>query len=421
MNGEFGLGLLSGIGMMPRIFSTLIVLFFNPLEVMPASDSSLHPLNKPMPAGEVQFTLRDAGCPGQPVGIECVYQPCRERDVIKRRSWHLLGSPFRIGSGLTSVQREEFHHARQEVRPADRSVQFRVALQDPDARYSRYQLASVRVVSGCVGTIEFKRWFPETPSLDPGFGLGCAKDTLRGMIHPSGLGPGPLAGYLPLWPTLRTVDLTYVPANMTVVQLWEASAKHHWDGWRQATPQQWPGGSTIVARHLTAPTVWRAHEYHPFSRPDAPTNAKPVPPADALPGVVLEVFWPEGDRLEFPEVRFERPVDLLALPVARLTPRAREVLALGATLRPGLEHHSLGSAEWNELESVAADADKIPVVTEINPGADGRELMVIKRRVGLKEPWLFVFGAEYDHFQGRRHAVKALVINPVRWTGPQPE
>ncbi len=54
-----------------------------------------------MGAAEVQFTLHDAACPGEPVGIECVNQPCRERDVIKQRRWHLWGSPFRIGSGLT--------------------------------------------------------------------------------------------------------------------------------------------------------------------------------------------------------------------------------------------------------------------------------------------------------------------------------
>ncbi len=388
---------------------------------MPASDSSLHPIGKPLAAGEIQFTLRAAACPGEPVGIECVYQPCRERDVIKRRSWHLFSSPFRIGSGLVTVQREEFHNVRQEVRPTDSSVRFRVALRAPDARYARYQLASVRVISSCVGTIEFKRWFAASPGpgLDPGFGLNCAVETLGGEIHPGGLGPGPLAGYLPLWPTLRIVDLIHVPKQRPEVRLWDASAKHHWDGWRQTSPHHWPGGSTMVARHLTAPTVWRAHEYHPFSRPEAPSEAKPVPPAGALSGVGLEVYWPEGEPLEFPEVRFDRAVDQLALPVARLTPRARQLLALSATLRPGVEQHSISTAEWNELEALAVDVDESPIKATIKPGRKGGEVMMIHRRGALIEPWLILFGADYD--QGRRRSVQALVLDPARWTGPLPE
>lgn len=146
--------------------------------------------------------------------------------MIKRRHWHLFGSAFRIGSGLTSVQSDEFHSVRQEIRPTNTIARFTANIRDPEVSHQQYQLASVRVVGGRPGTLEFKRWFPVTPSLDTGFGLICTTEKLGGTIRPSGLGAPPLAGSLPLWPTLRTVDLTFTPIQEPVIQFWDASAKH---------------------------------------------------------------------------------------------------------------------------------------------------------------------------------------------------
>lgn len=402
-----------------RRLATLTTLLFFTHSSMNASQSGLHPIDQPISAGTIEFTLRDAARAKDPLAIECVYQPHRERDVIKRRSWHLLGSAFRIGSGLTSVQREEFHSVRQEIRPTNTIARFTVDLRDPDAGHPKYQLASVRIVGGRLGTLEFKRWFPVTPGLDPGFGLTCTTDRLGGTIRPSGLGAPPLAGALPLWPTLRTVDLTFTPIKAPVIQFWDASAKLHSKGWRQSIPQQWPGGSTVIARNIAAPTVWRVHEYLPYPTGDAPTLARPTPPPEALPGVALEIFWPDGNMLEFPEVRFEPAVDMVALPAARLSARARELLVSGTTLRPGLEHHTLSAAEWEELEALAVDRDDVPIDLEMKVTAGGDDLMQMKRSDKLTEPWLILLATGYDN--DKRYSMKAIVVDPKCWTGLLPE
>lgn len=386
---------------------------------MPASDSSLHPHGKKITAGEIHFTLRDAACVGEDFAVECVYRPYRERDVIKHRSLQLLDSLFRSGSGnFINVQREEFHSVRQQIRATDTTAKFTVALRDPDAAHEAYQLASVRIVSSRAGTLEFERWFDAVPALDSGFGFTCTAEALRGAIRPSGLGALPLRGSLPLWPTLRTVDITFASVETPTVQLWDAMAKHHWDGWRQATPQAWPGGRSTVARHIGGPTVWRANDYHAYAPASEPPVARPVPPAGALPGVALEIYWPEGDTLEFPEVRFDQPADMIALPLARLTPRAGELLATSMTLRPGVEHGSLTAAEWDELADIATAPNDVAVTTKMKTTAEGKDVMVIHRGK-LREPWLCIFGVEYD--EERRSVLTSLVLNPAPWSGPLPE
>lgn len=390
-----------------------------PFSTLNASNSGLHPLDQAIAAGTIEVTLRDAAVAGERLSVECVYRPYRERDVIKRRSFHLFGSPFRIGSGLFSVQRDEFHSVRQEVRPADTTIRFSVALRDPDAAHRHYQLDSVRLIGQRLGSIELGRWFPQVPRLDPGFGFSCEAEKLSGRLRPGGLGARPLTGNLPFWPTLRFIDLAFAPVAFPRIQLWDAAAKHHWDGWRQSTPQHWPGGSTIVARHVAAPVVWRSHSYFAFLPSNSPDVPRPVPPADAIPGVDLEVYWPEGERLEFPEVNFERPVDVLALPVARLTVRAREILAGGTTLRPGVEHGSMTTAEWEVLEALAVPRPEAAVAAEMKVDGNGRDVMEIRRNARLTEPWLLLFGVDYD--EGRRVSLKAMAMDPGRWTGPLPE
>ncbi len=386
---------------------------------MSASDSSLHPLAQRIAPGEINFTLREAAGSGERIGVEFTYRPYRERDVKKQRSFHLFSGWGRNNSNdLITVQREEFHDVRHEVSANGSAIVFSAPLRDQDAQHEDYQLASVRVVSRRAGTLEFQRWFAEPPGLEPGFGLACAPESLRGTIRPSGLGARPLAGFLPLWPSLRTVDLKFAPVKAPELRLWDSSVKHHWDGWRSATPQEWPGGRSIVARHISGPTVWRANETHAFLPPGSPDVARPTPPPDTLAGVALDVFWPEGDVLEFPEVRFEEPVDMVAVAVARLAPRFRELLANSVALRPGVEMGSLTATEWEELSALAAASADVPVAMEMAEAADGKTVLRIRRR-GLAEPWLCLFGAGYEG--DRRYVLTSLVLNPTRWTGASPE
>lgn len=387
---------------------------------MSASDSSspLHPLGQPIAPGEIQFTLRGAATAGAPFAVECVYRPHREREVKKTRRLNLLGGLFGSGArDVISVQREESHSVRWEFTAPGADAAFTVPLRAPGSEHADYQLASVRVVSGAAGTLEFERWFPAAPELDPGFGLTCAADTLRGMLRPGGLGALPLAGSPPLWPALRTVDLTFAPVKAPVVQLWDSTAKHHWDGWRQTTPQEWPGGRSIVVRHTGGATVWRENDYHAIPPAGAPRVAQPAPPEGVLPGVRLEVFWPEGDTLEFPEARFGRPADVMASPLATMPARFGELLARSVALRPGCEPGSLTAAEWKELEALAA-TKALPARIEL-AAARGDTRLKITRRRELAAPWVCVFGSGYD--DGRRIVVTALLLNPARWVGPLPE
>ena len=68
---------------------------------------------------------------------------------------------------------------------------------------------------------------------------------------------------------------------------------------------------------------------------------------------------------------------------------------------------------------MAVKPDVFPVVQEMNTTPKGDDLMQIKRRGQLTEPWLLLFGADYD--AGRRYLFKAVVIHPLPWTGPLPE
>lgn len=397
-----------------RRAATVCTMTFIALTSMPLSASDLHPISAPLPAAEIRFQLRGGVRAGSVTVVQSTYRARREGDVKKERHMHLFDSPWRSGSrDLLSVHREESHVVRQDVRVVDGGVAFALPLRDPDSAYRNYQLASVRV-----DDFEFARWFAETPALDPGFGLECTADSLRGVARSGGLGAEPLRGALPLWPGLRHVALQFAQEEVPVVRLWDPMEKHHWDGWRRAVPQAWPGGRTILARHIASPTVWRAHEY--FATPPAgePVVARPVPPAGVLPGVALEVFWAEGGALEFPEVRFDRPVSVIALRVEGLGARAKALLAERARRRPGVEPGSLTTAEWDELEALAAPANDEPVELKMQRTAQGKEQLVVHRRK-LDESWLYLFGTEYD--SDRRRALTSLVLHPQRWAGPLPE
>lgn len=384
-----------------------------------ASDPSLHPLGKPVAAGEIQFVLRRAAAAGDAIGVECVYRPYRGRDV--KRTWNLNFLRGWIGGGsreLIRVHGEEFHSVRKQFQATDSDITFTVSLRDPEREYRSYQLEAVSVIARVTGTIDFKRWFATAPALDAGFGFICTTESLRGVIRPSGLGSQPLRGSLPLWPTLRSVDLEFAPVDVTRPELFDAGSKHYWDGWRQTSPQSWPGGKTILLRHIDGPTVWRQHEYYAYPPGTETTPVVPHPPAGVLPGVQLEIFWPEGKPLEFPETRFDREVQVVAAPASKLNTRLRDLLAQSMKLRPGLEHGSLSAAEWQEYDPLM-DGTQLALKIEMATASGGKTVLKVSRNATLTEPWLMIFGIPYD--AGRRVNLTSAWVTPERWAGPLPD
>lgn len=399
---------------MPALLQRLL---FPPLVLFPAmiaTASTLHPFGARLADAEIRFTVRGVACADEARVVSCLYRPYRERDVRKEWRFHLIGSIWRIGSNdAVTQQRDESHRVVREVKATDGTLRFSLPLLDTDAEYKGYQLDSISV-----GELRFDRWFGEAPALDEGFGLRCTTDRLAGTVRIDGLGAEPLRGALPLWPTLRAVELDASPVRPPTVRLWDPLAKHHWDGWRTATPEQWPGGNSVVARHVSAPAVWRGHEYHAFPPAGSAPLVHPEPPAGVMPGVGLEVFWPEGETIEFPEVRFERPAAVLGLRVARLNQRARELLARSVQHLPGVELNSLSAAEWAELDALAEGEPRAPVEFTMREASATQSVLVAKRR-GLTESWVYLFGVEYD--SDRRFALNVLMLHPAAWTGARPE
>jgi hypothetical protein len=382
---------------------------------MIASASDLHPLGKPLTDAELRFVLQGAACGNEQVLVEAIYKPYREWDVRRRGALHLFDSIWRIGSrDRISVQEDRAHRTQLEVTAKQSNVEFAVPLLAKEEPYRRYQLESVRV-----NRIVFDRWFAQEPTLDAGFGLVVTSDALRGNVRLGALAADPLTGSLPLWPGMRTVELAVSSVQAPAVQLWDSHAKHHWDGWRQASPQEWPGGWSTLARHISGPTVWYLHQYYVRPGANASSVALPTPPQGVIPGVGLDIFWPEGSTLDFPETFFEGDATGFAVQVSRLTPRIREILQQSATRRPGVELHSYSSAEWKEVEAFA-NAGTVPWPVEFSVrNADGGKKMLVVKRGELSEPWLYFFGSEYD--SGQRFAVNVVRFDPTPWQGPLPE
>ncbi len=397
-----------------RILLTLFFAF-----PMSGSNPSLHPLRQAIGPGDIHFTIRAAAVVGEDYAVEAVYSPRREWDVKKTRHLGFLsGWIGGTSSELIKTQREEFHTFRQQFTATNKDMTFTVPLRAPDPAYKAYQLDDVLIVGRITGTLKFDRWFPEVPALDSGYGLHCDATTLRGVVRTSGLAAHPLRGSLPLWPTLREVDLTFRAVHVPLLWLFESSRKHHWNGWRQTSPQSWPGGQTIVLRHTNAPTVWRHNEYHPYPAGRETPPTRPMPPAGIPPGIHLEIFWPEGDVLDFPETRFDGDVEVVSVPLSKLPPRAAELLADSVRLRPGLEHISLSAKEWEELEESLPEAER-PLTIEMASPKDDQSILRITRKPGFTEPWLCLFVTPYDG--EHRVLVTSLLLSPHRWTGPLPQ
>lgn len=380
---------------------------------MNAAHSDLHPLSTLLPEAELRLTLRGVSEDGEDVAIECRYTAQRERDVKKTRSIHLLPSIWRIGSNdLITTQRDDSLVVRFTVKATADGVTFAVPFHPPDGDHRAWGLHRIRI-----GRVEFERWTSAMPQLDPEFGLACTTDTLVGKVRWGGLAAAPLQGSLPLWPTLRRIDVELSADCRPEVTLWDPMQKHHWDGWRQTNPQPFPGGATFVARHISGPTVWRAHDIPAISPGPGPEVRVPVPPPGAISGIGVEVYWPEGERLELPEAQLGGGVSVLALPVAKLNARIRTILLDSVTRRPGREMASVSSAEWKEIDAAAVPPDSAGVAWEIAKRSDDRDVLMAERK-DLREPWIFLFGSDYD--AERRVAIAGIAIYPTAWTGLLP-
>lgn len=354
------------------------------LSALHAQAQALHPLGTALPDAELQFVVRDVARAGKSVLVQAIYQPYREADVHTSRNFHLLDIlPWRSGSrDLMTVSREDSHRVEitavaqpvpatdAQARATQTSIRFTVPLRDPNPAYGGFQLVRVQV-----GTLEFGRWFAEAPMLDPAFDISTTASSLQGTARMGAMGAAPLGGALPLWPGLRTIDVVDNPASQPTLDLWDAS--------KNAEPTDW---------HIV--------------------------PARNAPGVAYDIYWPQGDSLLLPRVRFDLPSDVIALPVAHLTPRAQALLVRSISARPGTESSALTAAEWNELDALAtAEEEPDPVALKVEQAALGRTFfdLTLSRRK-FTEPWLYLFGAEYDN---RRHvSITGMVLHPTPWKVP---
>ena len=120
----------------------------------------------------------------------------------------------------------------------------------------------------------------------------------------------------------------------------------------------------------------------------------------------------ERRRAELQLARIENMMNRAAIPA-----RFRELLAQSVVLRPGAEARSLTREEWEEMGSVAL-TDKLPSEVELVPGAGDKTVLKVNRG-RLAEPWLCVFGANYDddrRVTGHRRRNRGQVVRRVATT-----
>ncbi|MBK8230991.1 MAG: hypothetical protein IPK72_10485 [Candidatus Eisenbacteria bacterium] len=374
-------------------------------------DPALHPLKQELPRAEIDFRLRTSGFESALTLVQCTYRARRDRDVKSERHLHLLDGPWRIGSkDLVTVSREEFHHHRLEVRLEEGEHRFSVPLRDPDPDWARYQLDEVSF-----GNVSFSRWFETAPELSAGYGLVVEPGALSGTVPLGGLGAEPLRGALPLWPELRTVTLTLREPTAPEITVWDGLTRHDWDGWRQSVPEQWKGGDTVVARHISSPVVYVRHTYDVVL---PGWGAKPPDGiAPAMPGVQLEVYWPDESVLYFPEVRLGGQVNVTGVPLARWTDAQRDLLREASLRRPGVEPWTLSTRQGEALLAVPDLADEAASFA-IEPDSTGAERLVVWRGA-LTEDWIYLLTSGVP--EEERIVVYGVLLHPEPWSGPLPE
>lgn len=374
-------------------------------------DPALHPLKRALPSAEIVFRLRMTAGAISPILVQCTYRARRERDIKSERHFHLFDGPWRIGSkDLVTVNREEFHHHRTEVEPADGEYRFSVPLRDPDPGWAKYQLDEVQF-----GDVSFCRWFETTPDLPAGYGLLVGPDALSGTVGLGGLGAEPLRGGLPLWPELRVVTLTLRGRSAPEIVVWDGLTRNRWDGWRQSVPEEWKGGDTVVARHISSPVVYVRHTYDAILPGWGSRPAEGAAPE--MPGVQLEVYWPDETVLYFPEVRLGGAVTVTGVPLSAWTSAQRELLREASLRRPGIEPWSLSSQQGEVLVTVPEQPDE-GAFFAIEPDSAGAERLVA-RRGALLEDWIYLLTADVPGEE--RVVVYALLLHPGPWAGPLPE
>ena len=263
----------------------------------------------------------------------------------------------------------------------------------------------------------------QTPTLPAGFGLQATADSLRGEILLDGLDAEPLRGSLPLWPTLRRIEVGVRRIARRRLELFDPAQRHGWDGWRHAPRVTWSGGRTSVLCHGEDPVVWRAHELFSIAPTQLAENERTPPPHGWLPGVELEVFWPSGERLELPEARFVGTVDVIGFALRALSARAAALLSESTRARAGIPTFTLSNDEWKELEALALDRDAWPVDFRPCAAPDGGEHLEVRRASspagsGWTEPFLALFGTEPA--EDDRRCISAFALHPSAWQGPLP-
>ena len=68
--------------------------------------------------------------------------------------------------------------------------------------------------------------------------------------------------------------------------------------------------------------------------------------------------------------------------------------------------------------SLVDETAQTPAEFAMRQSPDGKDVMTVQRR-GLTEPWLYLFGVEYDSDQ--RFGINVMLLTPAAWTGPMPE
>lgn len=402
-----------------RLVSFAFPTFLTLVLPMPATAhaSELHPLSEALPAAAIEFRVRADDFQSPAEVLECTYRPRRERDVRKERHLHLFGSPWQAGSrDLISTQRETSHATHATVAVTAGVVRCSVPLRDPEPGYEDYQLHSVRI-----GRLTFARWTASAPQLPAEFGLHVEPTALRGTVRPDGCAATPLGGSFPLWPQLRVVEVVVAAVDVPTLQLWDNSTKHHWDGWRFDPPVHWEHGYSVVHARPDEPTVWISHSPDPYPRNRGADDTAARLAPRVWREAALEIFWPQGATLDLTDVKFDREVSVVALPLHSLPAAARATLARANLLQPGAELGSLPAQDWESIATLGVSVDdsaRDGAALAIAPAADGREILRVTRG-RLAESWAFFFVAPYD--AERRVRVAALVLHPQAWSGTRPE
>lgn len=136
-----------------------------------------------------------------------------------------------------------------------------------------------------------------------------------------------------------------------------------------------------------------------------------------MPGVQLEVYWPDESVLYFPEVRLGGQVNVTGVPLARWTDAQRDLLREASLRRPGVEPWTLSTRQGEALLAVPDLADEAASFA-IEPDSTGAERLVVWRGA-LTEDWIYLLTSGVP--EEERIVVYGVLLHPEPWSGPLPE